>query len=141
MLTMSLCASDAGSSSSSASSSRSGASRRATAASASPVRRPSLLLLSLLALLSSFLLGAVADSVLPALADFAQHHIDSLDLTVNSVTYLQRMFPGMTEQQYRQHLGAFGITVRPFCALSHRPSLDSPDRRCRRAPPPLARRD
>ncbi|GAA5847592.1 hypothetical protein JCM9279_005315 [Rhodotorula babjevae] len=44
------------------------------------------------------------------IAYFAQHHIDSLDLTVNSVTYLQRMFPGMTEQQYRQHLGAFGIT-------------------------------
>ncbi|GAA6052572.1 hypothetical protein JCM3770_003249 [Rhodotorula araucariae] len=44
------------------------------------------------------------------IAYFAQHHIDSLDLTVNSVAYLQRMFPGMTEQQYRQHLGAFGIT-------------------------------
>lgn len=44
--------------------------------------------------------------------DFAQHHIDSLDLTVNSVAYLQKLFPGMTEQQYRQHLGAFGITVR-----------------------------
>ncbi|GAA5858103.1 hypothetical protein JCM8547_005652 [Rhodosporidiobolus lusitaniae] len=44
------------------------------------------------------------------IAYFAQHHIDSLDLTVNSVVYLQRMFPGQTEQQYRAHLGAFGIT-------------------------------
>ncbi|GAA5977492.1 hypothetical protein JCM11641_000981 [Rhodosporidiobolus odoratus] len=44
------------------------------------------------------------------IAYFAQHHIDSLDLTVNSVAYLQRMFPGQTEQQYRSHLGAFGIT-------------------------------
>ncbi|GAA6030513.1 hypothetical protein JCM8097_006182 [Rhodosporidiobolus ruineniae] len=44
------------------------------------------------------------------IAYFAQHHIDSLDLTVNSVAYLQRMFPGQTEQQYRAHLGAFGIT-------------------------------
>ncbi|GAA5887003.1 hypothetical protein JCM6882_009412 [Rhodosporidiobolus microsporus] len=44
------------------------------------------------------------------IAYFAQHHIDSLDLTVNSVAYLQRLFPGFTEQQYRSHLGAFGIT-------------------------------
>ncbi|GAA5957232.1 hypothetical protein JCM8115_006923 [Rhodotorula mucilaginosa] len=44
------------------------------------------------------------------IAYFAQHHIDSLDLTVNSVAYLQKLFPGLTEQQYRQHLGAFGIT-------------------------------
>ncbi|GAA6009424.1 hypothetical protein JCM10207_003775 [Rhodosporidiobolus poonsookiae] len=44
------------------------------------------------------------------IAYFAQHHIDSLDLTVNSVAYLQRLFPGQTEQQYRAHLGAFGIT-------------------------------
>lgn len=45
-------------------------------------------------------------------SDFAQHHIDSLDLTVNSVAYLQKLFPGLTEQQYRSHLAAFGITVR-----------------------------
>lgn len=56
--------------------------------------------------------------------DFAQHHIDSLDLNVNSVAYLQRLFPGLTEQQYRSHLGAFGITVRvlsaiPVCARKH----------------------
>ncbi|GAA5909776.1 hypothetical protein JCM5296_002308 [Sporobolomyces johnsonii] len=44
------------------------------------------------------------------IAYFAQHHIDSLDLTVNSVAYLQRLFPGLTEQQYRSHLAAFGIT-------------------------------
>ena len=43
--------------------------------------------------------------------DFAQHHIDSLDLNVNSVAFLAKMFPGKTEQEYRQHLGAFGITV------------------------------
>ncbi|GAA5947855.1 hypothetical protein JCM3765_001111 [Sporobolomyces pararoseus] len=44
------------------------------------------------------------------IAYFAQHHIDSLDLTVNSVAYLQKLFPGLTEQQYRSHLAAFGIT-------------------------------
>lgn len=42
--------------------------------------------------------------------DFAQHHIDSLDLTVHSVAYLARLFPGKTDQEYRQYLGAFGIT-------------------------------
>ncbi|SCV67351.1 BQ2448_5997 [Microbotryum intermedium] len=44
------------------------------------------------------------------IAYFAQHHIDSLDLTVNSVQFLAKMFPGKSEQEYRQHLGAFGIT-------------------------------
>lgn len=44
------------------------------------------------------------------IAYFAQHHIDTLDLTVNSVAYLARLFPGQTEQEYRRHLGAFGIT-------------------------------
>lgn len=53
--------------------------------------------------------------------DFAQHHIDSLDLTVHSVAFLAKLFPGKTDQEYRQHLGAFGITVlfllSPFPAL------------------------
>ncbi|KAM0748253.1 putative regulation of translational elongation-related protein [Meredithblackwellia eburnea MCA 4105] len=44
------------------------------------------------------------------IAYFAQHHIDSLDLTVNSVAYLAKLFPGKTEQEYRGYLGAFGIT-------------------------------
>ncbi|KAL8280925.1 hypothetical protein RQP46_006604 [Phenoliferia psychrophenolica] len=44
------------------------------------------------------------------IAYFAQHHIDSLDLTVHSVAYLGRLFPGKTDQEYRGHLGAFGIT-------------------------------
>lgn len=44
------------------------------------------------------------------IAYFAQHHIDSLDLTLNSVAFLAKLFPGKTEQEYRQHLGAFGIT-------------------------------
>jgi ATP-binding cassette subfamily F protein 3 len=37
-------------------------------------------------------------------------HIDSLDITQSSVAFLQTKFPGQTEQEYRSHLGAFGIT-------------------------------
>ncbi|WFD34547.1 hypothetical protein MCUN1_001388 [Malassezia cuniculi] len=41
---------------------------------------------------------------------FTQHHIDQLDLTMSPVAFLASKFPGKTEQEYRQHLGAFGIT-------------------------------
>jgi ATPase subunit of ABC transporter with duplicated ATPase domains len=37
-------------------------------------------------------------------------HIDSLDVDQTSVAFLQTKFPGQTEQEYRSHLGAFGIT-------------------------------
>ncbi|KOS15050.1 positive effector protein gcn20 [Malassezia pachydermatis] len=41
---------------------------------------------------------------------FSQHHIDQLDLTMSAVAFLASRFPGRTEQEYRQHLGSFGIT-------------------------------
>ncbi|KDN39619.1 putative positive effector protein GCN20 [Tilletiaria anomala UBC 951] len=41
---------------------------------------------------------------------FTQHHVDQLDLTQSAVGFLAARFPGKTEQEYRQHLGAFGIT-------------------------------
>ncbi|KAJ9124540.1 hypothetical protein QFC24_003332 [Naganishia onofrii] len=37
-------------------------------------------------------------------------HIDSLDVNMSSVQFLQSRFPGQTEQEYRSHLGSFGIT-------------------------------
>jgi len=43
-------------------------------------------------------------------AYFTQHHIDSLDVTQSAVAFLQTKFPGQTEQEYRSHLGSFGIT-------------------------------
>jgi ATP-binding cassette subfamily F protein 3 len=43
-------------------------------------------------------------------AYFTQHHVDQLDLTMTSVQYLQKMHPGKTDQEYRSHLGQFGIT-------------------------------
>ncbi|KAI9473505.1 MAG: P-loop containing nucleoside triphosphate hydrolase protein [Benjaminiella poitrasii] len=44
------------------------------------------------------------------IAYFTQHHIDQLDLTKNAVAFMSDRFPGQTEEEYRRHLGAFGIT-------------------------------
>ncbi|CAO3628641.1 unnamed protein product [Mucor hiemalis] len=44
------------------------------------------------------------------IAYFTQHHIDSLDLTKNAVAFMADRFPGKTEEEYRRHLGSFGIT-------------------------------
>lgn len=41
---------------------------------------------------------------------FAQHHLDQLDLDLSPVAFLAQKFPGRSEQEYRQHLGGFGIT-------------------------------
>ena len=41
---------------------------------------------------------------------FAQHHVDSLNPAVSPVGFLQSKFPGKSEQEYRAHLGAFGVT-------------------------------
>ncbi|KAI7871324.1 P-loop containing nucleoside triphosphate hydrolase protein, partial [Spinellus fusiger] len=44
------------------------------------------------------------------IAYFTQHHIDQLDLTRSAVGFMADKFPGKTEEEYRRHLGAFGIT-------------------------------
>lgn len=44
------------------------------------------------------------------IAYFTQHHIDQLDLTKNAVGFMADRFPGKTEEEYRRHLGSFGIT-------------------------------
>jgi ATP-binding cassette subfamily F protein 3 len=41
---------------------------------------------------------------------FAQHHVDGLDLNASAVSFLAAQFPGQTDEEYRRHLGAFGIT-------------------------------
>lgn len=41
---------------------------------------------------------------------FAQHHIDALDLNLSAVGWMAKMWPGKSEEEYRRHLGAFGIT-------------------------------
>ncbi|EDO17853.1 hypothetical protein Kpol_1043p43 [Vanderwaltozyma polyspora DSM 70294] len=41
---------------------------------------------------------------------FTQHHVDSLDLTKSAVDWMSTAYPGKTDEEYRRHLGAFGIT-------------------------------
>lgn len=41
---------------------------------------------------------------------FAQHHVDALDLTLSAVSFMAKMYPGKTDEEYRRQLGAFGIT-------------------------------
>jgi len=41
---------------------------------------------------------------------FTQHHVDQLDVNMTPVAFLQMKFPGKVEQEYRSHLGSFGIT-------------------------------
>ncbi|KAL1978016.1 hypothetical protein VTN31DRAFT_875 [Thermomyces dupontii] len=41
---------------------------------------------------------------------FAQHHVDALDLNDSAVGFMAKNYPGKTDEEYRRHLGAFGIT-------------------------------
>ncbi|ORY07805.1 ATP-binding cassette, sub-family F, member 3 [Clohesyomyces aquaticus] len=41
---------------------------------------------------------------------FAQHHVDALDLNASAVGFMAKKFPGKSDEEYRRHLGAFGIT-------------------------------
>ncbi|KAJ2157639.1 ATP-binding cassette, regulator of translational elongation [Coemansia sp. RSA 552] len=44
------------------------------------------------------------------IAYFSQHHVDQLDVKQTAVGHLRSMFPGNTDEEYRRHLGAFGIS-------------------------------
>ncbi|KAJ2612067.1 ATP-binding cassette, regulator of translational elongation [Coemansia sp. RSA 1365] len=44
------------------------------------------------------------------IAYFSQHHVDQLDVTQTAVGHLKNMYPGNTDEEYRRHLGAFGIS-------------------------------
>ena len=41
---------------------------------------------------------------------FAQHHIDALDMNMSAVSFMAAKYHGKTDEEYRRHLGAFGIT-------------------------------
>ncbi|CAH2351673.1 protein Gcn20p [[Candida] railenensis] len=41
---------------------------------------------------------------------FAQHHVDSMDLNLSAVSWMSQKFPGKSDEEYRRHLGSFGIT-------------------------------
>lgn len=40
---------------------------------------------------------------------FSQHHIDQLDMNVNSVELLASRFKGQPVEEYRRQLGCFGV--------------------------------
>lgn len=41
---------------------------------------------------------------------FAQHHVDALDMNASPVTFMAKNYAGKSDEEYRRHLGAFGIT-------------------------------
>ena len=41
---------------------------------------------------------------------FAQHHVDALDMNTSAVAFMAKNHHGKTDEDYRRHLGAFGIT-------------------------------
>jgi len=41
---------------------------------------------------------------------FAQHHVDAMDLNASAVSWMSVTFPGKSDEEYRRHLGSFGIT-------------------------------
>lgn len=41
---------------------------------------------------------------------FAQHHVDAMDLNLSAVSWMSSTFPGKSDEEYRRHLGSFGIT-------------------------------
>lgn len=41
---------------------------------------------------------------------FAQHHVDAMDLTLSAVSWMSQTFPGKSDEEYRRHLGSFGIS-------------------------------
>jgi ATPase subunit of ABC transporter with duplicated ATPase domains len=41
---------------------------------------------------------------------FAQHHVDALDLNDSAVGFMSKKYHGRADEEYRRHLGAFGIT-------------------------------
>ena len=69
----------------------------------------------------STLLGLIGGSLTPTaghitrsskcrIAVFAQHHVDGLDLTLSPLAVMVRSYPGVLEQELRNHLGSFGVS-------------------------------
>ncbi|KAF2495824.1 P-loop containing nucleoside triphosphate hydrolase protein [Lophium mytilinum] len=54
--------------------------------------------------------GLISQNPRLRLGFFAQHHVDALDLNASAVGFMAAKFPGKSDEEYRRHLGAFGIT-------------------------------
>ncbi|KAI9673833.1 MAG: hypothetical protein M1829_003951 [Trizodia sp. TS-e1964] len=54
--------------------------------------------------------GLISQNARLRIGFFAQHHVDALDMNASAVGFMSRNFPGKQDEEYRRHLGAFGIT-------------------------------
>ena len=54
--------------------------------------------------------GHITRSSKCRIAVFAQHHVDGLDLTLSPLALMVRSYPGVLEQELRNHLGSFGVS-------------------------------
>lgn len=54
--------------------------------------------------------GLISQNARLRIGFFAQHHVDALDMNASAVGFMAAKFPGRSDEEYRRHLGAFGIT-------------------------------
>lgn len=54
--------------------------------------------------------GLISQNARLRVGFFAQHHVDALDLNTSAVGFMAKNYPGKADEEYRRHLGAFGIT-------------------------------
>ena len=54
--------------------------------------------------------GLVSSNPRLRMGFFAQHHVDALDMNDSPVGFMAKQYPGRSDEEYRRHLGAFGIT-------------------------------
>ncbi|KAK8240039.1 P-loop containing nucleoside triphosphate hydrolase protein [Phyllosticta capitalensis] len=54
--------------------------------------------------------GLISNNPRLRIGFFAQHHVDALDLNMSAVGFMAQRYHGKTDEEYRRHLGAFGIT-------------------------------
>ncbi|WPG99689.1 Hypothetical protein R9X50_00250800 [Acrodontium crateriforme] len=54
--------------------------------------------------------GLISQNARLRIGYFAQHHVDALDLNASAVGFMAVKYPGKSDEEYRRHLGAFGIT-------------------------------
>jgi ATP-binding cassette subfamily F protein 3 len=54
--------------------------------------------------------GVISQNPRLRIGFFAQHHVDALDMNMSAVGFMAVKYPGRSDEEYRRHLGAFGIT-------------------------------
>ncbi|KAK3725050.1 ATP-binding cassette, regulator of translational elongation [Vermiconidia calcicola] len=54
--------------------------------------------------------GLISQNPRLRIAFFAQHHVDALDMNMSAVSFMASRYHGKSDEEYRRHLGAFGIT-------------------------------